>query len=108
MAFNVEMDSVASVDTLSLAMPKIPGLNPRQRLEALIPLLHWDTRRGSFALEGDLLVAYSTRQLTTYRLVELDEESARQAIAGLPEALNAEAKIIVGLDRESSFFTTKR
>ncbi len=86
MEFNVEIDSATSADSLSLALPRIPGLNPRRRLEAIIPQLRWDRRSGLFALEDELLVAHSARQLTTYRLVEVDQEAARFQMVGCRDA----------------------
>ena len=76
----LELQSDRSGDTVSLKLLEIPGLRPKQRLEATLHLLRtWPER---LALDGDLLVSCSRLQVATYRLIEVDLNVARFHLEG--------------------------
>jgi hypothetical protein len=60
---------------LTMPLPPLPGLTPRERLAALLPLAMTNTRYG---FDGDTLAAADRETgVAAYRLTAIDEQSAR-------------------------------
>ncbi|MHC4179780.1 MAG: hypothetical protein ACYSWU_19905 [Planctomycetota bacterium] len=90
MSLDLQPDPASPTDTFFLKLLDLPGLSPRQRLEATVQLL-WPggKPRRLFDLGDDLFVSYSERQLVTYRLIEVAQDTARFHREGcrIPSAL---------------------